>query len=80
MPHNQNASTSVRTVTVITTLKKQQATEASAIMEGEDLDYFIINNFTKLPLLQQQLKMKSDDRPMPKLELCTARKKGANRT
>ncbi len=44
-------------------------------MEGGDLEYLVKNNFTKLPL-QQQLKIKSDGRPTPKLELCTERRKG----
>lgn len=48
-------------------------------MEGEDVEYLVKNNFTKLPL-QQQLKIKSDGRPTPKLELRTERKNGVHRT
>ena len=44
-------------------------------MEGGDLEYLIKNNFTKLRL-QQQLRIKSDGRPTPKLELRAERKKG----
>lgn len=46
----------------------------SASMEGGDLEYLVKNNFTKLPL-QQQLRIKSDGRPTPKLELRTEMKK-----
>ncbi len=42
-------------------------------MEGGDLEYLVKNTFTKQP--QQQLQIKSDGRPTPKLELRTERKK-----
>lgn len=48
-------------------------------MEGGDLEFLVKNNFTKLPL-EQQLKMKSDGRPTPRLRLCMERKKGGIRT
>ena len=48
-------------------------------MEGGDLEFLVKNNFTKLPL-QQQLKIISDGRPTPKLELRMERKKGGIQT